>query len=153
MANKFSKEPSLGIPQLAMIVECPDHSDKVNGDLNSDCFFILGTDINWMSVKEIKTWIDTKGDLTGCGFTGCTITLAEALVTYLEGMQAPCYSCPTNTIVDITEGCRIHEDKKLSYLAIVSAMKFARWYNNRALGLIVINITIPFVKIGDQRQH
>ena len=41
VANKFSKEPSLGIPQLAMIVQCPDHFDKVNGDLNSGYFYIL----------------------------------------------------------------------------------------------------------------
>ena len=30
-----------------------------------------------MSVKEIKTYIDDKGELTGCGFLGYTITLND----------------------------------------------------------------------------
>ena len=93
-------------------------------------------------------------ELTGCGFLGCTVTLGEALDSDLEMMQIPCYSCPDSSLVDITEGCRIHEDTKASYLALVVAMKFSKWYYNCARGLMVKNTTLPFIKLeGDTAQY
>ena len=150
MANKQSKDASVGIPLLAIIVQCPEHADKVDGKLNASCFHILGKDISRKSVKEIKAYIDEKVELTGCGFLGCTVTLGEALDSDLEMMQIHCYSCPDNTLVDITEGCRIHEETKATYLALVVAMKFSKWYYN----LMVNNTTLPFIKLeGDTAQY
>ena len=68
-------------------------------------------------------------------------------------MQIPCYSCPDSSLVDITEGCRIHEDTKASYLALVVAMKFSKWYYNHARGRMVKNTTLPFLKLKGDTAH
>ena len=66
-ANKASKEPSTGIPQLVMIIECPEHSDKATGNFETGCFKFSGDKIARMSVKDVKAWIDDKGKEIGSG--------------------------------------------------------------------------------------
>ena len=144
-ANKSAKDASIGIPGLDILVQCPDHRNEIDDKLTNGVFRIPGKDLARKSIKETKEYIDARIDSEGCGHPDCKVTLGEALDDDLEDSEVPCYSCPDSALVNILDGCRVHEETKTSYLALAAAAKFSKFYHNRGRNLVNKNIPLPYI--------
>jgi hypothetical protein len=93
-------------------------------------------------VFQVNKISETVIKNVGCGFVGCTSTIEDALFQ-LSG-QILCYKCrSTNSSVEMTEGCEIHEDAKLTTLVFNALSTVANYYYAECKKLVAKAVTLP----------
>jgi hypothetical protein len=118
---------STGIPDLVFHMRCDIEDHKISEDMQKGYHIIEGHDFIRKSVFQVNELSEQRILKVGCGFAGYTSTLEDALFQ-LSG-PILCYKCiSTNSFVEMTEGCEIHDDTKLTTLIFNAISSVANHY-------------------------
>ena len=133
---------STGIPDLVFHIKCENESHIVLEDLKKGYMIVQGRDFFRKSVFQVNEMSEEIISRVGCGYEGCTVSIADCLYT-MSG-QILCYKCrSTNSSVEMTEGCEIHEDTKLSTLIFNGLAAVSNFYMNECRKLMAKAVTLP----------
>ena len=108
-------------------IKCDKYDHKFSEDMLKGYFIIQGHVFIRKSVFQVNELSEQIIRKVGCGFSGCTSTMEDALFQ-LSG-PILCYKCrSTNSSVEMAEGCEIHEDTKLTTLVFNALSSVANHY-------------------------
>ena len=131
-----------GTPDLVYHIKCDNEEHKYTEDMQKGYFIIQGHLFIRKSVFQVNEISEAVIKNVGCGFVGCTSTIEDALFQ-LSG-QILCYKCrSTNSSVEMTEGCEIHEDTKLTTLVFNALSTVANFYYAECKKLVAKAVTLP----------
>ena len=143
-ATMVEHTTSTGTPDLVFHIQCDNEEHKCTQDMSTGkgYFIIQGHIFIRKSVMQVNEISEVLIRNAGCGYSGCTSTLEDALFQ-LSG-QILCYKCrSTNASVDMRDACDIHEDTKLTTLIFNALATVANFYYFECKKLVAKAVTLP----------